>query len=170
MLILSLCVLLSDRLLCIFFIVRSTLFWVHSSAHYVKVMNELVWGFDDLWIELIICTSTTHYLYDYYRRCRFERDYCWNFFSSFFHLFFYLSCGLLYWFIPTCDMKDDDFKKPIFSVFDEIECHSFQLFFRPKATFFSSFFRPNATLLFERLIGNWQRCLNLVLLKTNIEI
>lgn len=25
-------------------------------------MNELVWGFDDLWIELIICTSTTIYM------------------------------------------------------------------------------------------------------------
>lgn len=39
--------------------VCATLFWAHSSAHYANVMNELAWGFDDLWIELV-----QYYLYN----------------------------------------------------------------------------------------------------------
>lgn len=139
MLILSLCVLLSDRLLCIFFIVRSTLFWVHSSAHYVKVMNELVWGFDDLWIELIICTSTTIYM------IIIEGADSNVIIAEIFSIFFSTWVAVYY-----IGLYPHVIWKMMIS-----KSQSFLCLMRSNATLFSSFFRPNATLLFERLIGNW---------------
>lgn len=138
MLILSLCVLLSDRLLCIFFIVRSTLFWVHSSAHYVKVMNELVWGFDDLWIELIICTSTTIYMIiiEGADSNVIIAETFFIFFSSFFlpELRFIILVYTHMWYERWWFQKAN-----LFCVWWDRIATLFSSFFRPKATLFSSF-------------------------------
>lgn len=138
MLILSLCVLLSDRLLCIFFycsfnFILST--FVSSLRQSDEWTSLRFWWLVD-WVDYL---HQHHYLYDYYRRCRFERDYCWIFFI-FFPSFFFTWVAVYY-----IGLYPHVIWKMMIS-----KGQSFLCLMRSNATLFSSFLdrKPHISALF----------------------